>query len=162
MHATLPLLASATLAFSPLATPSALPGATSVAGSPRYSPELAGALGLAGVTLALPPTLAGTNPALTGTIYLVGTSAGYWYQGEWLRAALTPVGDLAAGAGGFYLGSQVLLPLVAGKPYALSSDTGVQWAQMGALLGVLAFHGFVAWDAYRLAAEKNKAAEVKP
>lgn len=158
------VLTAAALAAA-IATASLPAAPASVAGDAREaapSPALAAGLSVAGGILGLAPAIygaspaSGLNPALIAPALTIMPGSGYWYQHEWLRGALTPLGGLAAGTLGFFV---VPATLRAFDPETTAaSPTGAAWAQSGALLGYGAFQLFVAWDAYRLAEEKAQRA----
>lgn len=148
-----------------IATASLPAAPASLAGSAKEaapSPALAAGLSVAGGILGLAPAVygaspaTGLNPALIAPALTIMPGAGYWYQQEWLRGALTPLGGLAAGALGFFAVPSILRAF--DSEASAASPTGAAWAQSGALLGYGAFQLFVAWDAYRLAQEKAQRA----
>lgn len=98
---------------------------------------------------------AGANPIqAVGIPVLMGASS-HMIAGNWGKAALHPLGALAAGALGGLLGLQVWTPLTRGGGASLSTDAGADALETGVLLGLAAWQGWEAWSIFGASAQET-------
>lgn len=116
--------------------------------SPGKQPLLA-LLPLAAAGSGLLLAQSGANPIqAVGVPILLGASS--WVpEREWGRLALHPLGALAAGCLGGFVGFQVWPALTTGRTANLGTDIGADSLETGVLLGVAAWELWEAWERYR-------------
>ena len=90
----------------------------------------------------------GANPIQTVGFPLLLGALPYALERDWGKLALHPVGALAAGCLGGFVGFQVWPALTTGRGANLGTDIGADSLETGVLLGVAAWELWEAWARY--------------